>query len=344
MPFATGSSSTLDSFIASLLAFAVANAGFTAQPTVQSSAGSGSINIRTVSKGSVYWSMHASTSYITSVSGAVGIRAHMAYGNPTAGVNVTSTSLTPAQLNSTAQSKFTVMSSCGYNGAYSSHWLFTDGTCVHGVLLLTTGLYAHISFGTVTKQGSWVGGEYVSGSCASTPSPNWYNWDRETSSPDRNFAIFNGQTALNVAYDGCTRVRMANTGTSSDFWDCGKSGYSSSSAVNTLHMSVSSLANASNSTASHPMAALMSYAPSTSTWRSPMLPIVLLRATDTPEAGFAVVGRVPRVTFLRMTDDMPNASLIHTDWRVFPLFSRITDATSTVMPGSGNYAVAYREI
>lgn len=346
MTFATGSSSTMDAFITSLLAFAVTNAGFTAQATVQSSAGSGSVNIRTVSKGGVYWSMHYSSAQLgTSAPGVFGLRACMAYGNPTAGVNVGVTNLTPSQLNTNSQLRFTVMTNYGFEGAYSSHWLYTDGTCVHGVLLLTTGVYAHISFGVVTKQGTWTGGEYLSACCASSLVGNYYNWDRSVhSSTDRTVSVFSGQYGGSLPYAGETYVRMANTGAGSDFWEANSSIYTSSMTNNSLFMSVSSQMNASTVSESHPMAALLRYAPSTSTWRTPMLPILLMRVTTTPEVGTYVIGRIPRVTFVRMTDDMPNASLIHTDWRVFPLFSRVSTPLSTVAPGSANYAIAYREI
>lgn len=345
MTFAVGSSSTLDAFITSLLAFAVANAGFTAQTTVQSSAGSGSVNVRTVSKGGVYWTMHASTAQLGTTPGVYGLRAYMAYGNPTAAVNVASTSVTPAQLNSTAQTRFTVMANYGFNGAYPSHWLYTDGTCVHGILQLSTGIYGHISFGVLTKHGTWTGGEYLSANCASSASGNWYNWDSTTNPTyDRTQTIFGGQYTGNMAYQAETYIRMANAGTSADFWPCSKQIYGSSITSSSLFMSVSSYMNAGDSSPSHPMGAILRYAPSTSTWRTPMLPILLLRGVTSPANSAYVLGRVPRVTVLKMTDDMPNASLIHTDWRVFPLFSRETADTSLVAPGSNNWAIAYREI
>lgn len=342
MTFAVGSSATLDAFITSLLAFAVTNAGFTAQTTVQSSAGSGSVNIRTVSKGGIYWTMHASTAQLgSSAPGVVGLRAHMAYGNPTAGVNVASTTLTPAQLAATAQTRFTVMANYGFNGAYASHWLYTDGTCVHGVLELSSGIYGHISFGVLTKQGTWTGGEYLSANCASTLSSNWYNWVGN----DRTRAVFSGQYAGNLSYQADTYVRMANTTASADFWDTCKEIYGNAILTSSLFMSVSSANNTlSFTTESHPMSCLLNYAPSTSTWRTPMVPVLLMRGVTSPADSVYVLGRIPRVTFLRMTDDMPNASLIHTDWRVFPLFSRITANTDLVAPGSGNWAIAYREI
>lgn len=340
MPFSIGSSATLDDFISSLLAFAVANAGFAAQTTVQSSAGSGSVNIRTVSKGGVYWSMHYHSAYLGTTSpGVVGVRAYMAYGNPTAGVNVSTSSLAPTALNSTAQSHFTMMAHYGYTGAYANHWLYTDGTCVHGILELSSGIYGHISFGLMTKQGTWTGGEYVSANSASTLSGNWYNWGLGS---DRTQSVFSGQWCGNLLYGGDTCIRMNNAGVSADFWRANQQIFGSSMNSTSLFMSAKSTVSPSRSTPGHPMGLILSYAPSTSTWRSPMLPILFMRGVASGTV--YVLGRIPRVTFTRMTDDMPNASLIHTDWRVFPIFSRLTTTTSTVAPGSGNWAIAYREI
>jgi hypothetical protein len=226
------------------------------------------------------------------------------------------------------------MANYGFTGAFASHWLYTDGTCVH------------ISFGVLTKQGTWTGGEYLSANCASSLSSNWYNWSATiTSSYDRTGAIFSGQWTGNMAYQPETYIRMANTTASADFWSTGNELYGSSLTSTSLFMSMSSAdVSLSLTTESHPMSSLLRYAPSTSTWRTPMVPVLLMRGVTSPADSVYVLGRVPRVTFLRMTDDMPNASLIHTDWRVFPLFSRVTTDTSLVAPGSGNWAIAYREI
>jgi hypothetical protein len=50
-------------------------------------------------------------------------------------------------------------------GPFENHWFFFNPTTatVHAVLEFLPGLYRHCSFGTVTKFGTWTGGEFCSG-------------------------------------------------------------------------------------------------------------------------------------------------------------------------------------
>jgi hypothetical protein len=48
------------------------------------------------------------------------------------------------------------------NGPYT-YWFFADDVYIHVVLLVSTDIYRHFSFGEINKIGDWTGGEYVAG-------------------------------------------------------------------------------------------------------------------------------------------------------------------------------------
>lgn len=48
------------------------------------------------------------------------------------------------------------------NGPYT-YWFFADDVYIHGVILVSTDIYRHFSFGEIDKIGDWTGGEYVAG-------------------------------------------------------------------------------------------------------------------------------------------------------------------------------------
>ena len=53
------------------------------------------------------------------------------------------------------------ISTFGINGPFEGYWFFTEGTCVHAVLEILPGIYNHLSFGNVAKAGVWEGGAYL---------------------------------------------------------------------------------------------------------------------------------------------------------------------------------------
>jgi hypothetical protein len=345
MPFATGTATSIDNLLSQFLAFAVANAGFTAQSTVQSSAGSGSNNIRTVSRGGVHYTFFDNP-YVLNASGTFQnqVCCYMSYGVPTAGVNINSQSLAPTTLTATGQGAFTHMGKYGNNGPFLQHWFYTDGTYgVHCVVELATGVFGHISFGSLLKYGgAWAGGEYISAGTAGTTTGGYGQFLPGPTGYDEVCVPFQGQ--LNGVVDACgTYVRIATAGVTADFMRLANTVLTT--VTGNGYMSVNNSLGYSNyiSNHSHPIGRLLGRSPSASTWRTSMWPMLFFRGTTTPTDGYYVAGRIPNVCVMMMTDDMLNKAVINTDWRVFPLYARGVTRTPS-NPISGNYAIAYREV
>lgn len=331
MPFETGNSSSIDNFISQMLSFAVANAGFTMGTTVQTSAGSGAQNVRSVIKGGVRWSFfYDPYGNVTTDNGIAGF---MSYAQANSGVNVS------GNLNSKLGEDFCSDGMVGlawgrlygFNGPYPNHWFFTDGVSVHAVLEITTGLFAHINFGSVTKYGSWTGGEFIGISGAMTT--NDFSNAGNTCTPFGAGPSGN-YPAGSQQYAGKIFMRVNNAGVSADFARQGDQSYGYNSTSG--YFSAGPTGNFDKTL----MADLLNQIPSASAWRTLLTPIIWFRANGSGRVYPAA--HVPNVTFTRMTDVMVNGQLIETDWRIFPIFRRAT--TSGGLPYSSNWAIAYREV
>lgn len=133
-----------NAFIAALVNFAVANAGFTNQGTSVDS----SYTIYHISKGSIYWNFVAEVEEAT-----ICISCRMSFAKITTYAAFTSTA-TAAQYQSTMMATY-------HSGPYIKYFLYSDGDAVHCTLQLYEDVWTHISFGNIIKFGSWTGGEYV---------------------------------------------------------------------------------------------------------------------------------------------------------------------------------------
>ncbi len=323
MAYATGVASSLDDFLSQLVSFAVTNAGFTNAGSVTSSSGSGSRTIQRISKGGVYWNFSRYTSN-------TGVLAAMGYSGVPAGHVLTAGGSAAIGITG-IQQYWTEMGTWAFTGPFVGHYFFTDGTCVHAVIEIASGIYNHISFGAVSKYGSWVGGEYLTAGHYQTSqtSGNWLAWD--SAQCTRVFNDANGGAAGNrLSY-----LRTASAGATADFTAligasvagsgmfCGNTdaGYTGSNSI---------------------YARLLRDAPNETTGRVPLLP-GLVRVLDAGSGLYRLGGMIPRVTTLRMSPDMNPKDIINTDWQVFPITMR-TGGNTTQAASSGDYALAYRRI
>lgn len=334
MPFETGNSSSIDNFISQMLSFAVANAGFTMGTTVQTSAGSGSQNVRSVVKGGVRWSFFYDP-YGNSTNGTDnGIAGFMSYTQANAGLNINGSFLSKHGNDFCSDGMVGLAWGrlYGFTGPYPNHWFFTDGVSVHAVLEISTGLFCHINFGSVTKYGAWTGGEFI-GISGAMPTVGFLGSASSFCSP------FDGGTSGNYpagsqSTTGTIFLRTNNANVSADFARQGDQSYGYNSTSG--YFSAGPTGNFDKSM----MADLLENMPSSSAWRTILTPIIWFRVNGTGRVYPAA--HVPNVAFTRMTDVMVNGQLIETDWRIFPIFRRAT--TSGGLPYSDNWAIAYREV
>lgn len=333
MPFVAGTSSSLDNFISQMLDFAVANAGFTLGTTVTTSAGSGSVPVRSVTKGGVRFNFYADITYGIANGNMKGLAGFMSYSQATAGINISG--------NSTSSKIGSVFASNGmgglcygnvysYNGPYPTHRFITDGLAVHAILEITTGIFMHVSFGMMTKYGAWTGGELMSisgGRGTSTAA----NWENDYYCPPFS-ASYNGN------YDTYAKphVRLANTNASADFVRLNTTTDITSSPGSFVITPPGRSVGTANK---NMMANLLDFIPSSSAWRTLFTPIIFFRGTGTEHYAAGVVGNV---AFTKLTDTMVNGQLIETDWRIYPLVQRGVVANGASY--SANWAIAYKEV
>ncbi len=322
MTFTTGVASGPDDFITQLCAFAVANAGFADQGTVTSSSGSGSRTVRRISKGGIWWSFARFTD-------SKGLAGWMGY----SGIGAGDTLANPRSDDKQARPMY--FGTWDFTGPYVGHYFFTEGTCVHAVVEIASGVYNHISFGSVTKfgtwSGGWAGGEYLTGGYYQVNKPSGV-WDDAFSSYHPRPFNDGSHASISVA---ASAIRVANTPAGADFNRLDSVPSSSHGMfvgdTNPTHYGVCSL-----------YARLLRDAPNETTNRTPIFP-GLLRLRDSASGLYHLAGSIPNVGIMKFTPDMNPKDIVNTDWQVFPLTMR-TGGNTTLASSSFEYALAYRRI
>lgn len=326
MPYSTGVSSSLDDFLSQLVSFAVTNAGFTNEGSVTSSVGSGSRTVQRLIKGGVRW-------WFTRSTANTNVNAAMSYSAFAAGATI---STAPTASVADAQSVWTHMNTWAFTGPYVGHYFFTDGTCVHAVLEVASGIFNHISFGNVSKFGSWPGGEYLTGGYfAFTTAPGGITTYSNAFGVNYNSRPFNDESDANAITTGRTMVRVADTAVSADFQ--GVRGVESNS-----HGMFVGTAQGTGQADGSMYTRLLRDAPNETTARTPLFP-GFFRRYDSASGLFRLAGMIPYAAFMKLSADMNAKDIINTDWQVFPVTVR-TGGDPTVAALSNEYALAYRRV
>lgn len=316
MAFATGVAASFDDLIQQTISFAVTNAGFTNEGSVTALQGH---TVRQISKGGIYWNFHFR-------SGTPAIFAQMNNALLAESVNLLSPTAAPAP----GQAAWTPMHGDTHYGPFVGHYLFTDGTCVHLVVELASGIYNHLSFGSVTKYGSWTGGEYLTAGAyrGRYVASNWQPWN-----DSYNNRPFDGMVQNGTSYR--SYIRTNNSGTATDFSVTGQS----SENLPTMFVGIYDNGNYGRQSI---FTRLLRDSPNTTTGRVALFP-GLVRLHDSVSGLKRLAGVIPHVAFLRMPLDMNPKDIINTDWQVFPLHAR-TGVDTTQYSSSEQYALAYRRI
>lgn len=321
MAYTTGTASSVDDFLSQLVAFAVANAGFTNQGQVTSSVASSSRTIHRISKGGVHW-------FFMRFLANNGIAARMSY---TAFPNLGN----PDSPGTDFQTYYTYCSTWNFVPPYAGHYFFTDGTCVHAVIEIASGVYNHLSFGSVSKYGTWPGGEYLCGGYYNaTNGADYRSWN-----DSYHCRPFNDLNQSNLSSIFCY-LRATNTGVGSTDFKALNGGYNSSSG-----MFVAIAGSTGGQSAFYTQ--VIRDAPNVFTNRTPIFPGVVRRYDYENNSGLtSLAGTVPYVGFLKFTQDMNAKDIINTDWQVFPITMRTggNTASPSGASDSGEYALAYRRV
>lgn len=315
MAFTQTTASTCDDVIGAICSYAVANAGFAdAGTTVVNS-----VTRRRISKGGIFWTFYADTS----ANPLYRIKCRMSYsvGN---GVDPTST---------TGQSDWTYCSFYTFSGPFPNVYLFSEGTCVHCVVEVTTGAFTHISIGQITKTETFTGGEYVSMMYQESRNGNPLKFIFNGSGAS---CIFSGDGQRGTGYSGYSYngyIRdLAGKASYGDYRDFPGIGGSNSY--------WSDIRACSGSTFQGPTAEIFRDAPNVATLRSPVFPMYMFLRD--PTSGLKrLSGYVPNVRLCPMKY-LDNGETILNDWQVFPFCAKESDNYN--YPASGNWGLAYRKV
>lgn len=317
MPFMQTTASTIEDVIGAIRAYAIANAGF-------ADAGTTLVGGRThyrISKGGIFWSFwkdgtDASTRYRLACRMSYSVEAN----------------LEPTTANGQYQRSF--CSFYGFLGPYPNVYLFSEGTCVHCVVELTTGAFTHISIGQITKTETFVGGEYIGTVYQDAWSgiPQKYSFGGSFSG-----SLFGGDNARgtntgNGSFEGGAIRDLAGKAAYNDSKDFAAMGGTNSYGTDYRSSSGGGLFGQT--------AEIFRDAPNMATLRTPVFPMYIFLRD--PVSGLKrMSGYIPNVRLCPMKY-LDNGETILNDWQVFPMTAKESDRLS--FPESGNWGIAYRKV
>lgn len=308
MTYQTGTPASLTDLMDDLVAFAVANAGYVEQANYTAS----TFDYVALSKGGIY----------------TGLSYKDASGGGYVLMN-TSTAWAGSGL-LTAQTGAAAKNAYAYIGLTPiEYWMFTDGDCVHCVVETSSSCYSHFSFGTLTKHGTYTGGEFVSGNY-------WNSASWESSSSCRHldgYTTTAGNTYHNhirCTYGGNTIAYLGHNGST---------GYN-----NARNLWLAAGFYNGNSTDYE----LWRHQPNSFNGRAVLIPPEFFVAYDlasgTNPTGWIPLGRIENAAFLRI-DNLNAEQVVNTDWMVFP-WSMKNPTSPTLAIGevnTENIGIAYKK-
>lgn len=319
MAYTQTTASSQDDVISQICAFAVANAGFTNNGMVTYSGR----NVYRISKGGIFWTFYK---YSGATAGSNGVLNHivcrMSYS--------ISDTQDPTELNSSYA--WTFMSLWGFPGPYPTLYMFTDGSAIHVCLEVTTGVFNHINFGSIAKQDTFVGGEFIA-------SIMWEYKDYQGAVPNPYLYSTMDNSYVSLQFDGAYNSKNAAV-SHSYLRNVRPSGMTSGDA-DFAAFSVDRHSNhAYGCSYNGVVQPLIFRSPNTATLRSILLPqYVFIR--DSVNGLMQLAGNVPGIRIVNMKY-LDAAEVILNDWQVFPYVAKAGDRVN--YPVSGDYGVAYKRI
>lgn len=294
--------------ISQLCAFAVTNAGFAAETDAVVS---GSRTMKRISKGGIYWH------FVPYASGN-GILCFMSYTLETTDAPGTT---------STAQPYVSRMSAWSFSSSFPNLYLYTDdSSVVYMCVELTTGIFNHIGFGSITKTETFTGGEFITaGDCEATyllsSVTYFYSVELSTNRP-----VYSGQYTNKSVGSGLSFLRIS--GTNSDYRDFAPLG----TTLNSNRAGFSGVQGLNEE--------VLRDAPNEGTLRTPMLPMYVC-VLDSVSSLYRLSGYLPNIRVIPNKYVDP-AELLLTTWQCFPLTQK--NATGLLCSPCDNYGLAYEKV
>ena len=330
---------TRDAFIQAVVSFAVTNAGFTDEGTSID----GADTIYHISKGGFFWNFLEEGPFAHSGGGLTqyAVMCRISFAKITTRASFIDDVTTTIGMEQPAR-----MAVYTSTGPYVKYYLYTEGTAVHCALEVYADVFTHMSFGNITKFGTWTGGEYVttmSGTLRSFSSPFPYT----TFKSSQNMFIFDGgfNTFLTTGqYDRSAYVRYVIGAAANDKTDFARIGAFKRDSKQCKMASVG----AAWPTATTPIVNAGIYNTLIETCgssgvnlRAPLLSIPVHFIEDATDR-WAIRGYVPYAKIVAVPNLAPG-TIVENDWIVFPLTQR-AGGDNVLAPISDNWGVAYRRV
>lgn len=203
--------------------------------------------------------------------------------------------------------------------------LFTDGLAVHCCVEVVSGVFTHINFGLLTKNGTWTGGTFVTGSCQSTNAGLPYT------------QLLNGYNTFPFAAGGDVGVPNVSFAATMHF----RSSINGAGRTAILGATNQSGMDAGWGTAfATNMGRDLLSGPNAVNGRAIIVPVNVVQATSGTSGPYYQLGNVPNAGMVNIANLDPKA-VVNTDWMLFPIGQK--NGSGAVYIDSGNYAMAYKK-
>lgn len=318
--------SSLSLLLSAIVSFAVTHCGFTDEGTVAGPAGASTPMYR-ISKGGLYWYFVGMTQTINGQTAGY-ILTRIQNILPTA-TNYATTAYGP---------QYPTKIGLFFNpsGPYTYYNLFSDGKSVFLALEVFPGVFTHLAFGTITKFGTWTGGEYVTGShCENwrTSAPIGF----EVSSHSSMFDIGQGGYYTS-GYGGHIRNARNSYGDMRDYAYFGQGVVNNQRAFSGVSVTAARLR--TYQFYNFPMGRLMQVGANGFNGRTVLFPMYVF-LYDSTTGGIYPAGYVDNICPINMT--FVNAKdIVESVWECFPVHQK--NGSTTIAPISDFMGVAYKRI
>lgn len=320
MAYTNGAAANIEAFLNAIRAFASAQCGFT-------DLGTEVINSRKVhklSKGGLYYSFMESNAVGNNVRRST---LKLTFVEPTAITGWgTANNVPEGQYGQGVFSTFLI------DGPFTGYYLFTDETlAVHCVLEVASGLFTHVSFGSIEKTGTFDGGEYLLGQDIYYRAPTDFIYARPENSYFFTYDYGNG------TYDERGVMRYSKGGANSyvDFAPFGSAALVDQQAFGS--MPINWQAAGINTTT--PYNYIITALKSPYNLRSMLLPLPVMLKDQGGSLKF-IAGVVKDARLVNM-EFLNGGEIVDTDWQVFPCSAK-TGYDKTVGADSGIIGIAYK--
>lgn len=203
-------------------------------------------------------------------------------------------------------------------GPHVGYHLFADEHAVNAAVEVATNVFVHFNFGSVRKNGNWVGGEFVTGLNQGGASI----WTTQAAGVPFG-AISIGSTNNQASLRGHVRCELSPTAVSL----IDGSTLSSSKAYFT-------------GLAPNCGRILLSRSPNAMNGRAVLVPINLVHGANDANGPYYQLGFVPNACFVNMRDINPK-EMVNNDWMVFPMSQK--NGPGSPYLNSENIGLAYKK-